>query len=282
LAVGRFRPTPAGSTIPLIDEVALNFVESDVAGASTVQYRMWANLAYPEDPSFNAPVLSQELGALGWSIDVQTSGLLMGAATLDASGTDSLVFVTTGYDARSNAPALTSTVRVATLPANLPSEGWAPNVTFSTTLPIHISATAQLRLFDGDGDGAVDIFVLPQFAASREPLQILWNHQGTFDANPTQLKLPGVPDDGPYDFAPVQDAPNAPPALAFVSTKYGVAVAHLDPASHTVTSVTMVDAARKNATGIGAADVNGDGVQDLVVGDAFGNLAVYRGKPVLQ
>ena len=82
--------------------------------------------------------------------------------------------------------------------------------------------------------------------------------------------------DVPHGFTSVQLTPSEPPALAYV-TATALELAHVDAKARTF-STTKV-ATLLLGTGVVAADVDGDGVEDLAVADSE-NLVLYLGTAV--
>ncbi len=143
-------------------------------------------------------------------------------------------------------------------------------------LPFAISLEGQLAAIDVDVDGAPDLVLLTGDGASlTRQVIVLWNDgNGGFSASSTSVV--NATGEIPQGFAPIQLAPTEPPALAYV-THLALQLAHVDAKGRSFKATPV--APLLLATGIVAADVDGDGVQDLAVADTE-NLVVFLGTAV--
>jgi hypothetical protein len=130
---------------------------------------------------------------------------------------------------------------------------------------------AQLELVDLDDDGATDIVLLVG-AADAQRLFVLW---GEGDARLTPGQLEDLTPEGaaPQAFAVFRATPDAERALAYVTRDEVRLLRTAGDARRFEDSERL--GALELGTGIAAADVNGDGVTDLVVADA-GAVRVWR------
>jgi hypothetical protein len=131
----------------------------------------------------------------------------------------------------------------------------------------------QLALADVDRDSALDVVML--IGESRK-LMVLWG-DGAGGLRIDQSSLVSRDTDAPVAFTLFRSTATAPPGLAYV-TERGVWLTRF------VTSDRRFDETRlptelDQGTGITAADVNGDGVVDLVVADS-GNVRILRAELV--
>ncbi len=132
----------------------------------------------------------------------------------------------------------------------------------------------QLGAADIDGDGFPDLILLTgsQGAEARK-LHVLWNDgSGAFSADRIDLLTPA--EDSPQAFSVVSSSTKQPLGIAFV-THGALRLVRSSSKSRTLPSPETLYDGLNRGTGVVAADVNGDRVQDLVVADD-GKLRVLR------
>jgi FG-GAP repeat len=136
--------------------------------------------------------------------------------------------------------------------------------------------TAQLRPLDADGDGATDIALLTGGPGlPNRKLMVLWNDgKGGFSsASRTVINNAG---DSPEQFTVLPGTPMRGLGFAYV-TADAVLVSAADMPRQFGSPLGL--GALRNGSGIVAADVNGDGVLDLVLA-ASGDLSVMQAELV--
>ena len=256
-----------------VDVVA---VAADIQGGEpTKLFRLWlakAGAAAGTKPTLasvvDGPALPDDA-----SLVVQTEtrsgiALLMAAGDVDGDGTPEIVAVTPksviGDGANSQL-----------VVAKARSDDKAFDVSTPIALGVAASPEAQLELVDVDRDGALDV-VLLSGAHDASKLVVYWNDgHGGFDAQRSNvLSRTG---DVPRGFTFVNVDAKTAPALAYV-TAQSVVLSRLD--ARTVGAQDAIDSP-KDATGIIAADVDGDGVDDLAVADS-GNIVILLAQAVLK
>jgi hypothetical protein len=132
---------------------------------------------------------------------------------------------------------------------------------------------AQLVPVDADGDGHVDIAVLTGApGAANRKLMVLWNDGAGAFASADAAIVNG-PEDSPEQFTVLPATLDRPLGLAYVTDQAAVLV------TATATPRAFGPSRRlaelQHGSGIVAADVDGDGVQDLAIA-ASGNLSVLK------
>ena len=133
----------------------------------------------------------------------------------------------------------------------------------------------ELALADLDRDTFLDVVLLLGDASVRTRLMVLWGDgSGTLRAD--RLSLIAQGNDAPAGFTLFRSTPGAPLGLAYV-TERGVRLVSTDGARRF--EETALPTELEQGTGITAADVNGDGIVDLVVADA-GTVRVLRAELV--
>ncbi|HEY3449977.1 MAG TPA: VCBS repeat-containing protein [Myxococcales bacterium] len=138
--------------------------------------------------------------------------------------------------------------------------------------------SGKLAIADLDGDGAADLIVAGGARSLEEAEQgtvaILWNDgHGGFDAKRVERLEAGA-----RMFATLHDQPQGPPSLVYV-TKDSVKRVRAQ-ARRTLGSPEVLLPGLVDGTGIVAADLDGDGLDDLAVVDDR-NLRILRGKAAL-
>jgi hypothetical protein len=196
------------------------------------------------------------------------AAVLLAAADFDHDGTPDVATVL---------PFGVSDGSQSALYVSTPQASGAPfAMTTPVALPFAVSLEGQLDAIDVDVDGAPDLVLLTGDGASTtRQVVVLWNDgKGNFSASSTSVI--NASGELPQGFAPIQLAPSEPPALAYV-THIALELAHVDAKGRTF-SATHV-APLLLGTGVVAADVNGDGVQDVAVADTE-NLVLFLGTAV--
>jgi len=138
--------------------------------------------------------------------------------------------------------------------------------------------SGRLAVEDLDGDGAPDLIVASgAHSLEEEPravVAVFWNDgRGGFDAQAVERLEPGA-----RMFATLHDQPSGPPSLVYV-TKDSVKRVRVQPGRVLGTPEVLLGGL-VDATGVAAADLDGDGLEDLAVVDDQ-NLRVLRGKAAL-
>jgi hypothetical protein len=156
------------------------------------------------------------------------------------------------------------------------SDATAFDVSDPIALGVHASTDGQLAVVDVDDDGALDVVALtgPEGAFT---LVVYWN-DGKGGFSPQRSTAIATSGDLPTGFALVRVALNEPRAIAYTTLK-SVVLAHINPKDRTARPERL-DVTMKGATGIVAADIDGNGVEDLAVADS-NNIVILRAQPVL-
>jgi hypothetical protein len=215
-------------------------------------------------PDFDSAATPQVSSAT----EMTDAAVLLAAADFDRNGTPDIATILP-FDVSDGSQ---SALYLATPQASGAPFTMAPPV----SLPFAVSLEGELEALDVDVDGAPDLVLLTGDAASlTRQIVVLWNDgNGGFSA--TSSSVVNAMAEIPQGFAPIQLAPTEPPALAYV-THLALQLAHVDAKGRTFTASHV--APLLLATGVVAADVNGDGVQDLAVADTE-NLVVFLGTAV--
>ena len=139
----------------------------------------------------------------------------------------------------------------------------------------------ELQAVDADGDGHLDIALLTGApGAPNRKLLVLWNDGlgGFSSADVTQVNDPA---DSPASFTTLRATPDRPFGFVYVAARGAVWIASASAGSARTFAAPRTLASMTGGTGIVGADVNGDGVDDLVVA-ADGNLIVLLARLVAQ
>jgi hypothetical protein len=205
--------------------------------------------------------LAPETRPLGGPLGDDQLSARMAAADLDGDGRDDLVFLASDETGERCA------VNLASVSASDEPELVGQRALFLDA-PCFES---QLGLFDLDGDDAPEIVFLAGALVERE-LFVLWNDgAGNFAAtNATSVAVRG---ENPRAFTHFRAPSDASVVLAYVS-ELGVRLLRSLGSARAFDDAGSVGELA-HGTGVVAADVNGDGVPDLVVADS-GSLRVLR------
>jgi hypothetical protein len=265
----------------LLDLGALAFDSDERQVEISSNYRFWTvrgegngNLV---DARFSEPLpyLSSISGGDEDELFAGTRTLLM-AGDLDGDGKAEVVHVT--LDESGQSPSLAAIARPA-----LGADG-KPTLTFDRTLPLPAFAPGygQGALADLDGDGFLDLLVLasetaPTTQDGLAPLSrllVLWGDgQGGFDTQAPLVLVPPAPSVALRGFALVNRASGKDLVLAGDAE---TVVARGDRRSFT-----FLDQRLPRAVGVWAADVTGDGVEDLALLESD-TLRLFRGVPTKE
>jgi hypothetical protein len=160
------------------------------------------------------------------------------------------------------------------IPATAPStKTKLLETTLLATLGQPVERDGDVALVDVDGDGKRDIVAVQGTSADTKEVVVLFNEGGSRFGLPTVI----APKASAFTFARV--LPNAAPSLVVATAQSGgYVLQRLDVKGRSSQPVT-IDAGRvlKSVTALAAGDVDGDGVDDLVVVDG-GEARVLVGK----
>jgi hypothetical protein len=216
------------------------------------------------------------------------SNAAMGAVDLDGDGVDELVVLGPAASDTSHGvlaiahvevpggimPGDTSRIFVFGTPATIDSR-----VSRDEAGMLSASQTGRLRVADIDGDGHLDVVALatiadPAGGAPSPHVVVFWND----NAAPLQhtTVIPNPAGTTAVDFALLGVDGTAKPRVALL-TGTGVFFADFAARSATAAASAMIPASGQRL--IAAGDVDGDGVDDLVLADGAG-FAVYHGQAV--
>ena len=235
-------------------------------------FRYWLAPATPPPPQFLPAVASNMLPNMfkpvyGIATLTPRLDMLLAAGDVDGSGTLSAVAVAPlGLETQS-----------ALVPAHA-----APGPTIQAAgeiqIPVRVSPEGQFEFADVDGDGKLDAVLLTGPNAGPRSLVVAFN-QGNFMFSSNQPLVVNAASETPEGFALVHVDLQGPPRIAYV-TRTSVVLAKMDPSTRTVSGTTAIDMPA-SASGVAAGDIDGDGVEDLVIADS-GNIIVLRDAPVLE
>jgi hypothetical protein len=218
------------------------FLLKDIAG------REWA-------PQLVARGLPADVAPLGGPLGGLELSVRLGTGDLDADGLDELVFV---------APDTTGERCSITL--GRVTDELQPELIVEEPLVLDQSCfETQLEVVDLDGDRAAELVLLLGDRTDRE-LAVLWNDgSGGFDARDgVSYDIAG---ESPRAFTYFRPTPASPPMLAYV-TPLSVRLLHWVESERTFEADRQTVGSFSDATGIVAADVDGDRVVDLAVADS--------------
>jgi len=276
---------PSGSTaIPIAITsgplVGSQFVDIAVVAADTNLDGSLSGFAYwlaagTGGAGFAAPVLSSPLPPAFSPLFVDPTDGSLHDATLMSSGAFGAGGAQTIIAA---APYGAAETAAAFIPAHATS-GSPASIAEGNELPfsVRVSPEGQLQFTDVDGDGNVDAVLLTGANIGARQLVVAWN-DGTGTFTQAQTLLVSQSSETPQGFAFVHADTSGLAQLAYV-TRTTVVLAVIDPQSRTVAARNTVDKPY-SGSGIAAGDVDGDGVDDLVVADD-GNVVILRGMAVL-
>ncbi|MGD0523999.1 MAG: VCBS repeat-containing protein [Polyangiaceae bacterium] len=226
--------------------------------------------------SFAPPVQSAPLPSLFAPLYVDSTDDSAHDATLMSSGAFGAGGAQTIIAAAPYGGAETS---AAFVPAHATS-GSPPTIAAGGELPfsmVRVSPEGQLQFVDVDGDGNADAVLLTGANIGARALVVAWN-DGAGNFSETDSLFVSQSSEVPQGFAFVDAGTTGLAQLAYV-TRTTVVLAVVDPTSRTIAARNTVDTPY-SGSGIAAGDVDGDGVQDLVVADD-GNVVILRGNAVL-
>jgi len=150
-----------------------------------------------------------------------------------------------GVESDCDGAASSATLRVQVVSSSLPRAEW--------TVPVPIAKVRELAAHDLDGDGAIDLLI-----AREDGLLVLWGSAGGWSGSASILQSSEV-----TSLALLDADSGAGKELAFLAGS-DVIVMSFD--GREPVELTRLDAG-KQAQRLRAGDVNGDGVDDLVVSD---------------
>ena len=131
---------------------------------------------------------------------------------------------------------------------------------------------SQLAAVDPDGDGRADLALLTGApGAPGRKLLLLWN-DGAGGVTGAGASIVNAAGESPEQFAVLPPIPARPFSLAYV-TDHGVSLASATPGRRAFAPPRTLASLSGLGSGIAAADVNGDGITDLVVASS-GNLQI--------
>jgi hypothetical protein len=256
------------------------FVDIAVVAADTNPDGSLSSFAYwlaagTGGAAFAAPVVSSSLPSTFSPLYVDPSDGSVHDATLMSSGPFGAGGAQTILAA---APFGGGESAAAFVPAHATS-GSPPSIAAGSELPfpVRVSPEGQLQFADVDGDGNVDAVLLTGADIGARQLVVAWN-DGAGGFSNAQTLFVSQSTETPQGFAFVHADTTGLAQLAYV-TRTTVVLAVIDPPSRTVAARTTVDKPY-SGSGIAVGDVDGDGVDDLVVADD-GNVVILRGSAVL-
>ncbi len=261
-----------------VDVVA---VGADLSGgAPSLTFRLWLAKATaapgatttPSLSAVDGPQLRDDALPVVQTDAQQGISLLLAQGDLDGDGTPEVVMVTP-------LSALGDGTNSQLIIARPRGDAKAFDVLDPIPLGIAAATDGQIAVVDVDGDLKLDIVVLTG-PPDAFVLVTYWNDgRGGFSAaNSTTMNAKG---ETPTGFAFIGVGADEPPALAYVTPR-SVVLAHLDPKTPRDANTFRRETIDKprNATGIVAADVDGDGVDDLAIADS-NNIVILRAQAVL-
>jgi hypothetical protein len=187
----------------------------------------------------------------------------MAAGDLDRNGLDDLVIVAPD-SSTTRCIAVSASVRASEIVLRQP-------ITFDD---LCVRGT-QVALTDLDRDTFIDVVLLLGGASTRTKLMVLWG-DGTGALRDDQLSLIAQGNQAPAAFTLLRSTADAPLRLAYVTEQD---VRLVSTSSSRRFEEVRLSTELEQGTGITAADVNGDGIVDLVVADS-GTVRVLRAELV--
>lgn len=242
-------------------------------------YRLWwisvtgeAELASNEAQSADLPPAYLTAETLG-------VGVTLSAVDLDDDGVDELVSFVPVVSA---GPAYEARVLVA---RSKRGADWVWSVDDATPVPEHFVAF-RTHIGDIDDDGRRDVAVLFYEGDGSIALTVFWNDgsggldpvRSTTVTAPLDPADPTQPDE-PIAFALLDVDDDTALEVALISTSHAYLV-DAEPGTRALGPATAVDSL-PGGTSIAAGDIDGDGVDDVVIASA-GVVEVRRGLPVLE